>query len=33
MYQQQKSYDTAMDRFSVFKLGMASYNQSGKGLA
>jgi len=24
MYQQQKSYNTAMDRFSDFKLGMAS---------
>jgi len=24
MYQQQKRYNTAMDRFSDFKLGMAS---------
>jgi len=24
MYQQQKHYNTAMDRFSDFKLGMAS---------
>jgi len=26
MYQQQKRYNTAMDRFSDFKLGMTSYN-------
>jgi len=25
MYQQQKRYNTAMDRFSDFKLGMALY--------
>jgi len=25
MYQQQKRYNTAMDKFSDFKLGMASY--------
>jgi len=26
MYQQQKRYNTAMDRFSDVKLGMASYS-------
>jgi len=33
MYQQQKRYNMAMDRCSDFKLGVGSYNLSGKGLA
>jgi len=33
MYQQQKRYNTAMDRFSDFKLSMASYKLKQKGLA
>jgi len=30
MYQQQKRYNTAMDRFSDFKLGMTSWQEYGK---
>jgi len=34
MYQQQKRYNTAMDRFSDFKLGTASYlKREGAGVA
>ena len=34
MYQQQKRYNTAIDRFSDFKLGMASYlKRKGAGMA
>jgi len=31
MYQQQKRYNTAMDRFSDFKLGMAEKDWRGVG--